>query len=205
MNSIIYTAQCGEHYNSKIEKRKDIFCFEGNGIFKDPVMEAKRYKILGHQFFPEYDVLVWIDANITLLKPLDEIIKKYLPSDCDIAINRHPYRDCMYKEFDVLLKTPRFVNNPWLVEMLEQQRDHYEYCGFPKKYGFWENNFIIRRNEPHVNSMFNDWWAEICRWQWRDQVSFPVVYDAHKNKVRLNTIDDGNIRQHKDFEYKWHY
>ncbi len=59
--SKIYTAVVGDYPI----KRKDIKCFGDEGIFNRGVMEAKRYKVLPHQFFKE-DITIWIDGNIYL-------------------------------------------------------------------------------------------------------------------------------------------
>lgn len=206
MNINVYTASCGQ-YGQKFP-RNDIQCFYGEHLFRNPIMEAKRYKVLGHKFFPysskEENILIWIDANIKMKISPEEAVAKFLSWN-DVAVFAHPHRRCAYEEFDVLASDPRF-NNVWLQAVLANQRKHYEeVVGLERSYGLWECNFIIRRVTRKVNMMFDHWWAEICRWQWRDQVSFPVALMRYGGQVSMKTIMDGDIRNHPDFEYRNHY
>jgi hypothetical protein len=47
--------------------------------------------------------------------------------------------------------------------------------------------FIIKRNNEKVNRLMEAWWAEICRWSYRDQVSFPVV--SLTNEIKIKEYD----------------
>jgi hypothetical protein len=164
-------------------------------------MEAKRYKILGHHFLDE-DILIWTDANITMKISNQEAIKKFL-GDSDLMIFKHPKRNCIYKEFAELRKCER-LNDEWLQKNLKEQELYYRKKGMPTEFGLWECNFIIRRNTPIINNLFNDWWAEICRWQWRDQVSLPYILWKNKH-IKFKSFDGNDIRNRNEFEYKWHY
>jgi hypothetical protein len=93
---------------------------------------------------------------------------------------------------------------PMMIKLAAQEK-YYRDIGHPEHYGLWECCFIIRRVKSTVNAMFEDWFCEVCRWQQRDQISFPVVYNRHKDKVKLKTIDFSDIRQHPDFRYTNHY
>lgn len=195
--SKIYTAVAGDYPI----KRKDIKCFGDEGIFKNGVMEAKRYKVLPHQFFKD-DITIWIDGNIYLKVKNEEAIDRFL-GDADIAIFKHPYRPTVWHEFNTLREQERF-QIPWLQKQLSEQQKFYEDAGLPKNTPLWECNFIIRRNNEKVNRLMDAWWSEICRWQWRDQVSFPYVVWKYGKDLKINTITEGNIRSHKCFKYVPH-
>lgn len=197
--NVIYTAVAGD-YNIK---RKDIKCFESEDIFNRGVMEAKRYKVLPHLFFPNKDITIWIDANIYLKVDNEEAIKRFLV-DADIALFKHPFRPTVWHEFNTLREEERFKID-WLQKELSEQQEFYEKAGLPKDTPLWECNFIIARNIPKVNRLMEAWWAEICRWQWRDQVSFPYVVWKYGDDIKLKTITEGNIRTHKLFKYVQHY
>lgn len=199
MNPVMYTAASADYKF----KRSDIKQFTGDNIFTNGIMEAKRYKVLGHQFYPTNDTIIWIDSNITLLSNIEQAIEQYL-GNYDLVVFKHPHRNCIYKEFEVLKNDKRF-QIPYLQNQIVEQEKHYRKIGHPENYGLWECNFIIRRNTTAVNNLFNDWWAEICRWQWRDQVSFPVVLRRHLGKIKFNSFDGWDIRKRSDFLYKWHY
>lgn len=195
-DSIMYTAICGDYPY----KRKDIKCFGCENIFQRPVMEAKRYKVLPHQFF-QNQYRIWIDANITYKESNDYAIARFLNGK-DLAIFKHPYRNTVWQEFETLQKDKRFKDK-WLQKNLKEQMAFYKSQGLPDNTPLWECNFMISRNTESINRVFDAWWAEICRWQWRDQVSLPYV--LWKYKVNMNTIEEGNIRNHKLFKYQDHY
>ena len=59
--------------------------------------DAKVYKILPFAFLPDYDYYFWIDSTHILEADPCEIIDTYL-KDSDIAVFKHPERDCVYIE-----------------------------------------------------------------------------------------------------------
>jgi hypothetical protein len=196
-NAVMYTAICGDYPF----KRDDIQCFGDEGIFKNPIMEAKRYKILPHRFFGTDTI--WIDGNINFKESPDYAMARFL-KDADIAIFKHPFRETVWQEFEVLKQHQRF-QIPWLQNQLSKQVESYKKEGLPEDMPLWECNFILRRNNERVNRLMDAWWSEICRWQWRDQVSFPYVMWKYGKDVKMRTIEEGNIRVHKLFKYADHY
>ncbi len=193
-----YTALTQNRYGAFF-KRTDIPCFGPEGGLLSPVYEARRSKMLGHLYFPDSGILIWMDANIKLRISESEAVKRYL-GDADLAVFKHPARDCLYEEIKILRTDRRFRSDPWLMRLLEEQEKHYRSLGFPEKAGLWETNLILRRNIPRVNELFESWWAELCRWQFRDQVSFSHVLKNHPG-VRFKEIIGEDIRTNPRFEY----
>jgi hypothetical protein len=179
---MIFTAITGQ----RDAPRDDIKCFTGDG----GVMEAKKYKILSHKYI-DSDISVWLDGNIELLIPEEELIKEFL-GDADIGLFKHPYRDCIYYEA---------VADAGRVEELKPQVDYYRSKGFPKHAGLYECGVLVRRNTEAVNKFNEEWWKEIVKWSARDQISFPYVLSKYPLKVKAN---DGNVRNHKWFRFKPH-
>lgn len=191
-DSQIYTATCGYRI-----KRNDIKCFNGEGIFNKPVMEAKRYKVLPHLFF-DNEITIWIDGNIYSKLENKYLINRFL-GDADIAIFKHPFRNTVWEEFGVLKEHKRFKID-WLQKKLKEQEAHYKKQGLPANTPLYECNFLIRRNNEKVNNLMNAWWAEITRWQWRDQVSFPYVLWKYGKDIKIK-VEEGNIRKNKFFKH----
>lgn len=174
--------------------RSDVRCFSGEGVFARQVMEAKRYKILPHLFFPQRDVTIWIDGNVWLKQDVADLLGEH-----DLVIFRHPFRATVWQEFATLKSDPRFAI-PFLQNQMAAQEKEYRREGLPGDAPLFECNFMIRRNVERVNRMMDAWWAQVCRWQWRDQVSFPYVLWKHGVGVRVNAIV-GNIRTHPSFTH----
>lgn len=184
----IYTAITG----GKDIPRTDIQCFTDYAQFTRPVMNAKIFKILSHQYL-DTDISIWVDGNIELLVPKEQLVEEWL-RDADMAVWKHFGRDCIFEE----APAAKGLGGEY-TWMIDEQIDHYR--DFPKHAGLAECNVIIRRHNTKVNAFNNDWWAEICRWSCRDQISFPVVLSRHDLKV--NFIE-GNPREHKYFKYVSH-
>lgn len=191
---IVYTAIAGTYPI----KRDDIACFHAEGIFERPVMEAKRYKILPHLFFPEQNVTIWIDGNIWLKVPPETVVDELL-QDADMAAFAHPFRANVWQEFGALGEQKRF-QIPWLQAQLRAQEAAYRDAGLSDDAPLLECSVLIRRNSEAVGRLMNAWWAQICRWQWRDQVSLPyVLWKQRGVKLAVHPI---NVRDHPFFRHE---
>lgn len=188
---VIYTAITG----GKDPKRDDILCFSGYDQFKRPVMNAKIYKILPHQFI-DADISVWVDGNIKLLVPVNEFVDEFL-GDFDMGVWEHFDRDCIYDEG----RAVKGLGGDYIL-YVDEQLKHYKNQGFKSHNGLAECNVIVRRHTPLMEEFNNAWWAEICRWSCRDQISFPYVLSQFPQiEVKFNV---GNPREHQNFIYTPH-
>lgn len=172
--------------NSKDQVRTDVKVFTGYNKFISPVMNAKIYKVLPHKFM-ECDISIWVDGNIYLLQPVDWVIKEWLGEN-DIAFFRH-YKS---KNLDWELKwiKYKFTRRSEVSLEAEAQVKHYETIGLPTQEDMAMGGVIIRRHIPVVERFNEAWWAEICRWGQRDQLSLPMVLrrfpDMKVNRINLN-------------------
>lgn len=138
--------------------------------FADPRRNSRIHKILIHQYV-DTKYSIWIDGNIRLMIPPEELVELYL-KDHDIALWRHPNRDCIYDE--AIKCAARGLDDP---ETIIEQAKKYEDSGYTKHRGLFECGMIIRRHTPKVIEFDNAWWAEYCRHSRRDQISFPYAAD----------------------------
>lgn len=153
---------------------------------------ARCIKALSHKFLPQYDVTIWADGNFCQkesLLPLLELMTE------DILIMNHPSRNCTYKEGEAVGEM-RLEDS----EVLENQMEYYKFKGLPAESGMVGSGFIIRKNNPEINKLNEDWWTEISCKSGRDQLSFN--YCAWKNKIKYNQIPFD--WQHKYFNVKKH-
>ena len=177
--------------------REDIPVFSEYKKFVGNTMNAKIYKILSHKYVD--GISIWVDGNIELLIPEQQLIDEWL-GDADIALWKHHARDCVYVEAPAAAGL--FPHKPEMKKEITEQIEHYKEKGFPEHAGMPECNVIIRRNTPRVNQFNEAWWAEICRWSQRDQLSFPYVIKDFKD-LKVNYIE-GDPRKHKYFKYTPH-
>ncbi len=182
-----YSSICG-NYDSL---RDDIEVFNDSeqDLFKNPVMNSKRYKVLSHKFFDEDTC--WVDGNII---PLDKDKISELLGDYDVVVFGHPYRKNIYLEAVACQDRLPVVMQPKLLEQIMA----YKQEGFNGEQ-LAECGVILRKNNEAVKRFNDMWWSEICRWQWRDQISFP--YCVWKSGVKVKYLE-GNVRNHNLFKYE---
>lgn len=160
---MIYTAIAGD----KDEPRNDIKVFTTD-MFVSPRMNAKIFKILPHLFMKD-EYSVWVDGNIYPKKTEEEYVS--LLGDNDIAVLKHPERDCVYEEAGFCK-----IKGKDTAEHIDPQVQRYRQAGYPANNGLYACGFIIRRHTEEMKRLCERWWAEICTGSSRDQISFPVVF-----------------------------
>lgn len=175
----VYTSVTGG--KDKIADKTALAFIDSYDKFVDPRRNSRIQKILPHLYMnSEYSI--YIDGNIKLLKSPEELIANHL-KDHDIAVYKHPTRDCLYDE-----ATKCAVRGLDSVETIIEQAKAYEEAGFPKHIGLAECGIIFRRHTDKVREFNETWWAEYCRYSCRDQISF--MYALDKVGLPCNIIDD---------------
>jgi hypothetical protein len=134
---------------------------------------AKIFKILPHLFLPGYDYYIWIDSTHMVGLDPNQIIEMYL-KDSDIALFKHPERDCVYDEADIIqgVKFDKGYN-------VQSQMNFYESTSYPKNNGLYELPCRIQRNTGQIQALMLTWWELICKYSSRDQLSLPFAMTLH--------------------------
>ncbi len=107
---------------------------------KSPAEANRRYKMLPHKYLPDYERSLYVDGNIKIELDPSPLFEKYL-SSADIAIPKHPLRNCAYEEARACIAR-ELVNKV----TVEQQMARYAAQGFPEKYGLTANGIIFRKH-----------------------------------------------------------
>jgi Protein of unknown function (DUF616) len=164
----------------------------------DRVRRSRLPKILAHQFLREYDMSIWIDANVGIRDDLAAFAKMAL-ARADIAFFRHgARRQSVAAEIQACAQ---FGKAPLPIMSLQYER--YRAEGFPDDAGIIpEAGVIVRRHHrPAVRAAMEEWWAELLRHAARDQISLPYV--LWKNSLPI-TMLDLNFRTAPWFTYRNH-
>lgn len=133
------------------------------------VKQQRIIKICPHKYLPDYDLSVWVDANIDILIDMD----KFLMSNCSdesksVFMPYHPTRDCIYKEGPACVKYKKETK-----DVVDSLMTRYKKEGFPDNYGLVQSGIIIRRhNDPYCVSLMDLWAKEVVTNSHRDQLSF---------------------------------
>jgi hypothetical protein len=134
---------------------------------QDPRRCAKRHKIFPHLIFPGWEYSLWVDGQFRVVAPPETLIGRCL-SDHDVALFRHPERDCVYHEGAVC--SARRLDDP---AKIRRHMAAYRAEGYPPHSGLVASGVILRRHTDACAALSDSWWPEIQRFDSRrDQLSF---------------------------------
>ena len=158
---------------------------------------ARVPKILPHLMLPDDATYsIYMDGNLQLKVDPQAVIDSLLAGK-DWAAHRHPCRDCIYQEADILLRER--IGTP---ELVGAEIDHYRNAlKHPMRDGLWANGFLVRRHTPTVAALNELWWTLYAAGCERDQLSFPVARRAMGMEV--STID-ANIYESPYLNFYFH-
>ena len=157
-----------------------------DGQMLDPVRRSRLPKLLPHRFLGAYDASIWIDASARLLVDPIDLARRALDG-ADLAVPRHPARDCAYDEIDACIRLGKDVEST-----LRAQGQAYRDAGLPEHNGLWEATVMVRRHhEPRVVEAMEAWWNEYLLMSRRDQVSFAWV--AWKTGAPIRTLPERSL------------
>lgn len=171
-------------------------------FLKDPVRNARYYKIMAHKVLPEYEQSIWIDGNMIVKGNVNVWVDQYLSSNNFVTFDHSKQkrrflkvfwvkdkklgRDCIYDEYGALVtrtKKGMYMDD---IETMKTQISRYENEGYPKHNGLAVTMILLRNhNNQQVIELDEAWWKELELGSRRDQLSlnyvawkqnFPLVY-----------------------------
>lgn len=162
-----------------------------------PCRSSRIPKILPHLMLPsDAEYSIYHDGNFVFKQDPHRVIEELLGRH-DWAAHKHPARNCVYDEANIILRDCPLVDK----DAVRAQVADYRAMNFPEKFGLWANGFIARRHTPEVAKLNERWWELFSKGSERDQLSFPVALrDAG---LEIRTIDQ-NIFASSYMAFRWH-
>lgn len=140
-------------------------------------------KLLPHLMLPsDAEYSIYHDGNFQLKRLPEDLVKEFLGSH-DWAAHRHPARDCVYREAEIIIRDCPLIPRDEVTAQVERYRK----AEYPEHAGMWANGLLIRRHSRKVRIACEEWWIEFAKGCGRDQLSFPVI--RRKQDLDVNTID----------------
>ena len=183
-----YTTNIGDYG----PERQDLLNINNCSIFNNNWRNSRAVKILCHKYI-DADISIYYDANILRTSSLDFLINSLGDNDMLITKSYKKIKD----EFELAINRVPENEKPLLIE----QKEHYKNLGI-LEYSVYGFQPLVRRHSKLMEEFNNEWWAEICRYSYRDQVSFPLMYKKYKNILRFKECD---LSQFKIKTYKNKY
>lgn len=137
-------------------------------MFPSSVYDSRYWKL-----HPPSGSSIWLDGQISLSSELLIIDSLKALEKNDIALWRHPWRDCLYDEAQECFKFG------YGQSVIDQSTFYFENHKFPKNYGLWETGVLARRMTDSMFKMCEDWWSHILKFSYRDQISLPLVLNQN--------------------------
>src|SRR5690606_24594672 len=129
---------------------------------------SRKYKILSHSYLPEYELVCYIDANVSLLQAPPE----------ETTFFSHPQRRTVQQEAVAVIKLKKDTQ-----ATVQKQYSAYKKTGFKDNVGLWCNRFFVMENVGPVNWLCQNWWDQIEQHSYRDQLSLPYVIWSTQTKL----------------------
>jgi hypothetical protein len=145
-----------------------------------PRMQAKYFKCNSHIL--NCDVSIWIDGSATIKVPNFEQWCLEQLGDGDIALIKHPERDCIYDEANYCQFMAKYAGVPVMEQVMEYAKQ-----GYPQHDGLWACGLLIRRHNDKVKRFNKLWWEHNKKYTYQDQLSFPVC--AKEVGLDIRTIN----------------
>lgn len=140
---------------------------------------------------------VYLDASLRPKVNLEPIVEEWL-SGHEIALMKHPHRDCAYDEIDACVNRGKIT-----AEQGEKMRSHLMLSGHPKNYGLWACGMIARRTNSNLcRDLGRAWWAFVHQIP-RDQIWLPLVVRQLGIRDRIRTVE-ADIFNNEWLEFRRH-
>ncbi len=213
----IYSAIIGNYDSLKIPEWVDpafdyiLFTDQpqpGNGLWDirpNPILHcsdarASRYvKMHPHLLLPEYDLAIWIDANVMILDDIKPLIDDFLASNDSVGAVRHPHRNHIYEEIHACIRLRKEYSAP-----MQEQLRRYASQGFGHDDLIEANFLMFKLSDPRAVRFLDVWWTELETGSKRDQLC--INYALRKVGIEWHRIMDRpfSIRTHPSFAYVEH-
>lgn len=201
MKTVVYTARFGETDELRppltIDARVRYLCFSDTPCrvepyewirmpsVADPRLAARRVKVLAdHPLLTAARVTVWHDASYALQTSPREMCR-LVPSHADVFALQHPRRYRIEQEAIAIARYGYVA-----ADTADAYVAGYRAEGFAADV-LTASGLLGRRNSALTTAFNERWWAEVVRWNGRDQAS--VDYAAWKSGATLYHLP-GTIR-----------
>ena len=187
-STVIYTAIMGEYDDLAdpliVDENIKYICVTNNRDVKSDVwdvryienenlsnvMLARRIKLLPWEYFHCEGLNIWVDANLPIKADLREYAGNYMQGR-GILCFPHSERCCICDEAAAVVSHRPDIKRDVIIQTAEYMK-----AGMPLNFGLYETGCMVRDfGIPMVKKLMQDWWDELVRYTYRDQISLPYV------------------------------
>ena len=168
-------------------------------IPQDTYRSQRNFKIRPHIFFPEYKYSLYFDNTIVLKRKIEDFIHFVLSEN---NIQRDDPFFCLpfHSQFNLINEFNACANNKLdsQIRIYEQLNDYLKTdISKLKNKAFWGGILLRNHNHPDLIKISEIWFAHICRYSRRDQLS--IMHSAEQAKFNLTgfNLNNSNSDYHR--------
>lgn len=163
----------------------DYYCYDETNLpFPLPNLndrlKAKYIKTQMHRFLPHYDVFIYVDGRVEIIKEtfIEEFVAKLQGKD--IVLVDHQERKSVFEELNYILEHIK-KGNHYLCSRYEDQQMEKELAFYEENEKDLENvtlyggGFFARWNSKEVNEAMDEWWRRTIEFSCFDQAMLAYV------------------------------
>ena len=169
MKKVIYTVLTGNYDRltspEAVDSSFDYVCFTDrsgkDGVWElreipyrseNPILRARYAKLHPHLLLPEYELSVFMDANLCIEGP--DFYDKISACSDSLAFLEHPERDCVYEELRYCYLKEKIGTRAVFAHLKRLKA-----MGMPRHAGLYETNVLLRRHLlPETVALDERWW-----------------------------------------------
>lgn len=145
-----------------------------------PKRECRRLKQPSHLVFPEADVTLWIDAQMVLIVPPEQLAKQYTG---DFTGFKHHKRRRITDEAEAIIRAGKGKRHAIHAQLAAYKADGWDTDDNPQR-AITNGGFLLRRHTDTVRAFNEAWHHEVQSRTLRDQMS--LDYCAHKVGMKID-------------------
>lgn len=171
-----------------------------NHRLQGEIHQARFHKCLGPLLFPDHDILIWMDGNVSPNVNLEIVVQEFLSAGFDWAAFKHPAFRNVSAEITRLRKVGKITPRDFsLVEHQILAMDNWKPVD-----NVFATRFILRKNSAEMRAAMKSWWAALCLYSHRDQLTIDWILSQHDlvladlTNFRSIRYDDLQLKAHKN-------
>lgn len=162
-------------YYAVVNSDKEIDTYGIYKIVKIPFFDINSTKIARfikthpHMLFSEYDIVIWLDANVMIRDDIGKVVESFIESNRPIGTFRHPSRTNIISEGNEIIAQKKDSEANVSSQLSKYKLEGYN-CYLD---GLAETNVLFfNMRHSKLLDILNLWWLEIFLGSQRDQLSF---------------------------------
>lgn len=155
----------------------------------DDTREARKRKILCHDFLRGYDMSIWLDGSIFMQYDISGLISDFVNDERHIAFFEHPTNYSMLDEARACIKLKK--DDPIIIN---KQVKKYREEGYSDSSRSIMSGVIFRKHTKEIKKAMKAWFGEIVNHSSRDQISWSYI--EWKQKINTIKMDQKEFKEH---------